>query len=266
MTALTPPPSHDRGVEAGSTLDPVTSRAAYGVDAPGVPKWLTIGGGFLLALAVVNAILGVGTGAVLGPLLAALWLLGGAALYLHTSLSGKFAVWTELLDGLELRGDEKVLDLGCGRGAVLLAAAQRLPHGRAVGVDLWRNVDQSGNAEEATEANAMAEGVADRVELRTGDMTELPFDDASFDLVLSSLAIHNIDRAAGRRKAIEEAVRVLRPGGRLVVADIQHTVDYATQLRLLGMTEVVRRPLGWRFWYGGPWMATSVVTASRPKG
>ena len=82
--------------------------------------------------------------------------------------------------------------MGCGRGAVLLMAAQHLTTGRAVGVDLWRTVDQSGNSAEATRRNAVAEGVADRVELHTADMTALPFEGNSFDLVLSSLAIHNI--------------------------------------------------------------------------
>src|SRR5438270_621724 len=54
----------------------------------------------------------------------------------------KFAVWAELLDRLDLRGDERLLDVGCGRGAVLLMAARRLPRGRAVGVDVWSARDQ----------------------------------------------------------------------------------------------------------------------------
>ena len=159
-------------------------------------------------------------------------------------------VWAELLDGLSLRGDERILDLGCGRGAVLLMAAQHLTTGRAVGVDLWRRVDQSGNSAEATRRNAIAEGVADRVELHTGDMTALPFEDNSFDVVVSSLAIHNISGRAGREKAISEAVRVLRPGGRLLIADVRATRQYQAQLAKLGMNDVARRGLGWRFLAG----------------
>ena len=150
--------------------------------------------------------------------------------YLHTTLRGKFVVWAELLDQLNLRGDERILDLGCGRGAVLLMAAQHLTTGRAVGVDLWRSVDQSGNSAEATRRNAIAEGVADRVELHTADMTALPFEDNSFDVVVSSLAIHNISGRAGREKAISEAVRVLRPGGRLMIADVRATRQHQAQL------------------------------------
>src|SRR5205814_2168916 len=131
-----------------------------------------------------------------------------------------------LLDRLGLRGDERILDLGCGRGAVLLMAAQHLTTGRAVGVDLWRTVDQSGNSAEATQRNAIAEGVADRVDLHTGDMTALPFENNSFDVIVSSLAIHNISSRAGRDKAISEAVRVLRPGGRLLIVDVRGTGQY----------------------------------------
>jgi hypothetical protein len=83
-------------------------------------------------------------------------------------------------------------------------AAQHLTTGRAVGVDLWRSLDQSGNSAEATRRNAVAEGVADRVELHTADMSALPFEDDSFDLIVSNFAIHNISGRAGREKAIAD--------------------------------------------------------------
>jgi SAM-dependent methyltransferase len=150
--------------------------------------------------------------------------------YLHTTLRGMFLVWAELLDKLGLRGDERILDLGCGRGAALLMAAQRLTTGRAVGIDLWRSADQSGNSAQATQRNVFAEGVTDRVELHTGDMTALPFADNSFDVVVSSLAIHNIGGPAGREKPVHEAAQVLRPGGRLLIADIQGTRQHHAQL------------------------------------
>ena len=106
--------------------------------------------------------------------------------------------------------------------------------------------------------------MGDRVVLQTGDMRALPFLDASFDLVVSSLAIHNIPTAAGRALAIAHAVRVLAPGGRLVVADIRRTGAYASELQRLGMLDVATRRLGWRFWYGNPIAATSLVTARKP--
>ena len=176
-------------------------RGAYGIDAPFAPAFIAVMAALEIALAVS-----------LGNVrtwLAALFVVAMLGLYLHGTLRGKFVVWAELLGRLSLRGDERILDMGCGRGAVLLMAAQHLTTGRAVGVDMWRSLDQSGNSLEATRRNASAEGVADRVELHTANMTALPFADSSFDVVVSSIAIHNISRRADRDKAIEEAVRLM---------------------------------------------------------
>ena len=232
-------------------------RGAYGIDAPYGPA-------FMAVLAALELALAVSFGNVRN-LLAGLFILAILGIYLHGTLRGKFVVWAKLLETLNLRGDERILDMGCGRGAVLLMAAQHLTTGRAVGVDLWRSVDQSGNSPEATQRNAVAEGVADRVELHTGDMTALPFEDNSFDVVVSSLAIHNISGRAGREKAIDEAVRVLRPGGRLMIADIRATRQYQARLAKIGMSDVARRGLGWRFWWSGPWVVTGIVTATKPE-
>ena len=154
-------------------------------------------------------------------------------------------------------------DLGCGRGAVLLTFARRLTTGRAVGLDLWRSVDQSGNTWTATRRTAAVEGLADRVDLVTGDLRSLPFADESFDVVVSGLALHNVPGAYARRAALGEAVRVLRPGGRLLVADVLHIDEYADALRAVGAQDVSVRPLGWRVWFGGPWFTLTMVSARR---
>lgn len=182
-----------------------------------------------------------------------------AGTYLFTTRVGKFRVWDELL--AELRGDERVLDVGCGRGAVLLLAAERLTTGKAVGIDLWSTTDQSGNALAATQRNALAEGVSEKVELHTGDMRKLPFADGEFDVIVSSLAIHNVPDAAGRAQAVKEIARVLKPGGRVMLADFKDVKNYAKTLREAGLSELKVRGLGIRFWYGGPWAGTSLVTA-----
>ena len=189
---------------------------------------------------------------------------GHAASFFYTTRHGKFLEWHRILDTLALRGDEQVLDLGCGRGAVLNAVAKRLTTGQVTGVDLWRSIDQSGNSPDATLANARAEGVAERIRLETGDLRKLPFPDASFDVVVSSLAIHNIPKDEDRATAIREAMRVLRPGGRLVIADIRATRLYATTPAALGAEAVSRTRLGWRFWWGNPVAATSLLTARKP--
>lgn len=240
-------------------------RGDYGFDAPYVPIILgTIGVVLLIAAAMSAWVFQIGVVTVV-CLVYGLFMLASTATYVYTTRIGKFQVWAGVLARLGLRGDERLLDLGCGRGAVLLMAAKLLPDGKAVGVDLWKANDQSGNALEVTQRNAEREGVADHVELATGDMRDLPFPDASFDVIVSSLAIHNITDEAGRAKAIDEAVRVLKPGGRLAIADFRSTRLYAERLRQLGMNDVRQRGLGWRFWYGGPWGSTTLVSATKPE-
>jgi ubiquinone/menaquinone biosynthesis C-methylase UbiE len=172
--------------------------------------------------------------------------------YAYTTLYGKHVVWGRELDAVDLQGTERVLDLGCGRGAVLVAVARRLTHGGSVvGADLW-TMDQSGNSREATLANATAEGVAGRVEVVDADMRDLPFDADEFDLVTASMAVHNIRDREGRVQALREAHRVLKPGGRLLVADpFPMMKTYANTLRALGAVQIGQQSLGWRFAFGG---------------
>jgi arsenite methyltransferase len=190
--------------------------------------------------------------------------LANAGSFFYTTRRGKFLEWERILDRLHLRGDEMVLDMGCGRGAVLTAVARRLTKGRVTGVDIWSTTDQSGNAKSVTLRNASLEGVGDRVSIETADTRAIPSRDATFDLVVSSLAIHNIRSNADRTQAISEGFRVLKPGGRMVIADIRATAIYADTLRKLGASNVERRRLSWRFWWGNPFAATTLLTASKP--
>ena len=244
-------------------------RGRYGVDGDYrlIPAPVVFGGYLLLCLAAVvfAGMLLVSGRTVfgLGVALVAFLMISVVVSIRRFSRRGKFEVWARLLTRIGLRGDERVLDLGCGRGAVLLTAAKLLPRGSAVGVDIWR-ADQTGNSPEATLANADAEGVADRVELRTADMTELAFPADSFDLVVSNLAIHNLPDNDARRSAIDEAVRVLRPGGHVVIADLAFTRQYAAWLQECGMAGVERQDLGWRAWWGVPFIRAHAVTATKP--
>ena len=236
-------------------------RGDYGYDAPYALVTFAVLGAASVAAALVS------WWTQRGPL-AALTLYGAffsanACSFLYTTRRGKFQVWDGILDDLSLRGDERVLDMGCGRGAVLIAVARRLTTGRVTGIDLWSTHDQSGNARDVTVRNASLEGLADRIEIETGDMRALPFPDASFHVVVSSLAIHNIRSNAARAQAVAEAWRVLQPGGRLAIADIRATARYAGTLSSLGAVGIARRRLGWRFWYGNPFAATTLVTASK---
>jgi SAM-dependent methyltransferase len=237
-------------------------RGDYGYDAPYA---LVMFGSFAVASALLATLLwqkGPLRTAAQFTFFAVFFFLNGVSFF-YTTRRGKFLEWEQILDGLHLRGDERVLDMGCGRGAVLTAVARRLTTGRVSGVDIWSTHDQSGNAREVTLRNASLEGVGERVDIQTGDMRTLAFPDATFDLVVSSLAIHNIRSNRDRRQAVAEGFRVLKPGVRLVIADIRATATYADALRALHAVQVERRRLGWKFWWGNPIASTTLLTASK---
>ena len=248
-------PAADSGGRAGQ-------RGRYGIDGgfAGLAVFGVIEAGLAGTMAwavrhrrpAVAALAGVG-GAVMA---------GSAASYLYSTGPGKRAIWAQLLDEVGLRGDEHVLDVGCGRGAVLMLVARRLPAGRAVGADVWRRRDQSGNSRAAAERNAAAEGVRDRVELVDADARDLPFASASFDLVVSSLALSNIREADGRAQALREAVRVLRPGGGCASLMTARTATPPC----CGTPAALTWPCGG--WTGGPGTAYQVITSpwSQPPG
>ena len=167
--------------------------------------------------------------------------LGYAALHLWSSKRGKQRDAARLLDGIPWRGDEHVLDVGCGHGLLLINAAQRLTTGTAVGIDVWSQKDQWHNSPEATLENARRAGVADRVEVRDGDARRLDFPDETFDVVVSSLVIHNIPGDEGRARAISEIARVLKPGGRVAIVDIAKTNLYERELAAAPAMTDVRR-------------------------
>jgi arsenite methyltransferase len=215
------------------------AKPQFGIDAPGVVKTLGFIGVALLVTTGVCAALGQTD-------IASLTLWPGCSmtlatvLMLLTSTVGKPFVIRRMIDQLKLQGNEQVLDVGCGRGLLLLHAARQLRGGRATGLDLWSTRDQSGNAEAATRHNAALANLTDRVQIDTGDMRHLPYPDASFDVIISSLAIHNLPGKADREQAVREIARVLKPGGRIALLDFRHTGNYIRTLRADGLSNARR--------------------------
>ena len=213
--------------------DELMSRADYGIDAPTVVRNLALGGTAIVLVGIAAFRLISEPGWLR-------YLLGYWGVFSGGSKVGKLHERRTLIESLGLRGNESVLDVGCGRGLLLTEAAKHLPNGKVVGVDLWQSVDQSGNRPEVTLQNARREGVAERVEIKTGDMRELPLPDSSVDAVVASLSIHNIPDKAGRAKAIEEIQRVLKPGGQIALLDFMATDEYLAVLRSLGWQDIQR--------------------------
>ncbi|HLF01814.1 MAG TPA: class I SAM-dependent methyltransferase [Anaerolineales bacterium] len=142
----------------------------------------------------------------------------------------------QILDSILWRGDEKVLDVGCGNGLLLNGAAMRLTGGEAIGIDIWAD-HGGGGTQELLWRNARVEKVADKIEFREVDARKMPFERATFDVVVSSGAMHHISRTpADFDQALHEMIRVLKPGGQIVIADVAHMVNAcASRMRPAGV-------------------------------
>ena len=221
----------------------------YGLDAPVVVKRMFSRGGWALAFGL--ALYFINRDEYPGPsaqLLSVLGSIGVAflavgAIMVWSSRVAKLGLRDRLLDSLNLKGDEKILDVGCGRGLLLIGAAKRLKSGKVTGIDIWSQEDQSANSADATKRNAKIEGVSDRVRIENGDARKLVYPDNHYDVVVSSLAIHNISDSEERKRAIREMWRVLKPGGRILIYDIFRTGEYAEILRETGAQDVSESPM-----------------------
>ena len=118
----------------------------------------------------------------------------------------------------EWDGEGKVLDIGCGSGALAICIAKRYPNARVVGIDRWSG--GWGSSKRLCEKNATLEGVAERVSFEAADAASLPFDDEAFDLVVSNFVFHEVRGVRDKHRLLNEALRVVRAGGCFVFQDL----------------------------------------------
>ncbi len=227
-----------------NNLMPTMKQADYGIDSPGVVLPLAVTGcGILLAGLVSSFMFGASSPGLGKAMFHTGFWLGGtlaltALLMVWASKVGKPRFRDQMLDSITWRGDEQVLDIGCGRGLMLLGAAKRLRTGKAYGLDIWQKEMGAGNEAAITLANAQAEGVSEKIELHTADARQLPFPDAAFDVVLSSWVLHKMADSDDRAQAVREAARVLKPGGRILLTDARFAEEYAATLAEYGCDDI----------------------------
>jgi len=162
----------------------------YGIDAPGVIRNLLVIGTALIISGVFFPIIHLG--AVTVRWRQSVFWAGGfcvaeGILMLLYAKWGKFRHRDRMLNMVPWRGNEQVLDVGTGRGLLLIGAARRLTSGRGTGIDVWSAKDLSGNSLARTQTNVEVEGVKEKVTLKSEDARKLSFPDASIDVVLSKL-------------------------------------------------------------------------------
>jgi trans-aconitate 2-methyltransferase len=168
-------------------------------------------------------------------------------------ISSPMVRWgSALLSTVELRGDELVLDAGCGTGLLTEQLLERLPQGRAVGID--RSMAMASTARRHLEA------ASDRFHALQADLCNLPLASASLDLVFSTATFHWI---SDHPRLFREVGRVLQPGGRLVAqcggaGNIEQVHGWAREARR--SPELARYFAGWH----DPWeFATADQCARR---
>jgi SAM-dependent methyltransferase len=146
-----------------------------------------------------------------------------AEVYEEFFVPALFAEWaSRVADAAGVQPPQRVLDVACGTGVLARTVADRVgPNGSVVGIDLNEGM------------LAVAQRKAPAIEWRQGRAEALPFDSAGFDAVVSQFGLMFFE---GRRAALQEMLRVLRPGGRMAVAvwdSLDHSPGYAAMAGLL---------------------------------
>ena len=156
--------------------------------------------------------------------LAALWCY---ALYRAFDYNGKRQMSKQIIEGIagniDLKNGGKVLDVGCGSGALAIAVAKRHPEAEVIGIDRWGK-EYASFSLKLCEDNAEAEGVSN-VSFRQGDALRLDFADETFDAVTSNYVYHNIP-SKDRQAILLETLRTLKKGGQFALHDIFSVSKY----------------------------------------
>lgn len=162
--------------------------------------------------------------ALLFSLAAALWCFYA---YRAFSYDGKRRLSAAIIEGtasyIKLPGGGKVLDVGCGSGALAIAVAKRNPEASVIGVDRW-GLEYASYSLSLCMKNAASEGVMN-VTFQKGDAVHLDFPDESFDAVTSNYVYHNIT-GKDRQALLLETLRLLRKGGTFAIHDIMSPRRY----------------------------------------
>ena len=116
-----------------------------------------------------------------------------------------------MLNNLQWNGQGQALDIGTGNGGVVINLARKYSDSKVIGIDFWgKGWDYS---KEDCEENAKLAGVTERVKFQNASAAKLPFEDETFDAIVSNFVFHEVREIKNKRELIFEALRVLKKGG-----------------------------------------------------
>jgi len=114
----------------------------------------------------------------------------------------------------------QILDAGCGTGRTAIRIAKALKNGgHLFGIDIYSKFAIPGNTLDTVQNNARIEKVEDKTTFQYGSATDIPFEENRFDIVNASSVLHEVHKANGKNRAMQELYRVLRPGGYLYLSE-----------------------------------------------
>jgi SAM-dependent methyltransferase len=124
----------------------------------------------------------------------------------------------QLISRVDWDGNGTALDVGCGSAALTVKLAKKYPRAKITGVDYWGG--SWGYSKKRCEENCGLEGVGSRTAFIHASASKLPFEDDSFDLVVSNLTFHEVRDTRNKRDVVKESLRVVKKGGRFVFQDL----------------------------------------------